>query len=60
MAECMFGIFPSFLVGADGTETTTGYVLLIDTKEHSEHLAGSALVVVAGLFASHVASQGLG
>ena len=59
MAERVFGIFPSSLVGTDGTETPTESVLLVDTKEHSEHLAGSALVVLAGLVTRHVASQGL-
>ena len=59
MAEHVFGVFPSLFISTDGTETTAEPVLLVDTKEHSEHLTGSALVVLAGLVARHAASQGL-
>jgi len=57
VAERILGFFPSSLTS---TEIAAEPLLLVFTEEHSEHLAGSAIVVLACLVLSHVACQDLG
>ena len=58
MAQRIFGMLPPALVRIDGTEATMEPLLLVITEEDAEHLAGGAVVVLAGLVAGQAARQG--
>jgi hypothetical protein len=59
MAERVFGLFPSPLIGADGTQATTEPLVLVSAEKDPEHLARSTAVVLARLVPRHAASQGI-
>jgi hypothetical protein len=59
MPERIFGLFPSPLISADGTQTTTEHVFLVIVEKDPGHLARSAAVVLARLVPRHAASQGI-
>jgi hypothetical protein len=58
MAERISRRLPSSLISADSTEPTAEPLLVINAKEHPEQLPGGAVVILARLVLSHLASRG--
>jgi hypothetical protein len=59
MPERIFGLFPSPLISADGTQATTEPLVLVSAEKDPEHLARSTAVVLACLVPRHAAGQGI-